>query len=237
MSTENLIIRIKRIGPALAFLLHPFLAGAAFAMHPNLGSLAVDQTVPERINEFHHNALLHFGHALMLAAAPLLIAIAVHLMGLLQGRGAWLGFLGGVLAVGGAVVLAADKGALCLVPSAFDTLSESDFSALIPGIEAMFAYRGWLWVLQLLPLLPVGFILQSIGLVREGAVPLRRSVPMLAGSVLMANPDIDLIGLIATAVLALGFIPYALDLLHNDRCTDLPSPAEPAEVKRIKETV
>lgn len=38
---------------------------------------------------------------------------------------------------------------------------------------------------------------------------------MLLGSLLMANPDIDLIGLIATVVLAIGFLPYGLQLMQQ----------------------
>jgi hypothetical protein len=39
----------------------------------------------------------------------------------------------------------------------------------------------------------------------------------LIGSILMANPDIDIIGLIATIFLGSGFIPYALQLLRSSR--------------------
>ena len=43
----------------------------------------------------------------MLAGTALLIVIAVHLMNRLQGRETWWGWVGGVLAVGGVVILAA----------------------------------------------------------------------------------------------------------------------------------
>ncbi|MBN1306223.1 MAG: hypothetical protein JXA13_17445 [Anaerolineales bacterium] len=207
--------RIQTGGAALAFLLYPLCAGFAFAVHPNLLSLSPDHNVQDRIAEFHGNGLLHFGHALMVLTVPLLITIAVHFMNLLETKAPWWGFTGGLLAIGGAVILAVDKGALCLTPSAFDSLPEDQFRQLTPGIEAMFSYKGWLWILWLLPLLPVGFILQTVGMVRSGIVSRRLSLPMLAGSILMANPDIDLIGLIATIFLAAGFIPYALQLLEN----------------------
>lgn len=215
MNDHPALSQVKRLGAALAFLLYPLCAGIAFALHPNLLSLRIDQDVQNKITEFHGNALLHFGHFLMVLTVPMLITIAVHFMGLLRGRGAWLGFTGGVLAITGAVVLALDKSALCLVPSALDTLPEAEFQQLLPGIEALFAYRGWLWVLRLLPLLPIGFILQTAGLLRAGTLPRSQSIPMLAGSILMANPDIDIIGLIATALLAVGFIPYAFELVRN----------------------
>jgi hypothetical protein len=215
MNEFSLLARIKQIGVGLAFLLYPLLAGIAFAVHPNLLSLGISHDMDNKIAEFHGNSPLHFGHVLMLLGAPLLIVIAVHLMNLMNKKAAWWGFLGGVLAVFGAIILAADTGALCLVPSAFDTLSDADFRNMIPGIAAMFQYRGWLWLLWLLPLLPVGFILQTIGLVRSSLIPRRQSIPMLVGSLLMANPDIDLIGLIATIFLSIGFFPYAFQLLRS----------------------
>jgi hypothetical protein len=178
-------------------------------------SLSISHNVEERIAEFHGNQMLHFGHALMVFAAPLLITIAVHFMNRFQGKGAWWCFVGGVLAVIGAVILAVDKGALCLVPSAFDGLPEADFQALTPGIEAMFGYKGWLGLLWLLPLLPIGFVLQTIGMLRSGEISRWQSIPMLVGSILMANLDIDIIGLVATVILGIGFIPYAIQLVKD----------------------
>jgi len=215
MNEYTPLARIKQIGVGLAFLLYPLFAGIAFAVHPNLLSLGISHDVNEKIAEFHGNSLLHFGHVLMLLGAPLLIVIAVHLMNLMEKKAGWWGFLGGLLAVFGALILAADKGALCLVPSAFDTLPEADFRSLAPGIAAMFQYRGWLWLLWLLPILPLGFILQTLGLVRSNLIPRWQSIPMLVGSLLMANPDIDLVGLVATIFLAIGFFPYAFQLFRS----------------------
>jgi hypothetical protein len=52
------------------------------------------------------------------------------------------------------------------VPSAPDTVSEVEFAQLLPGLEALFAYRGYLALLSLLPILPLGFIVQGLGLYR-----------------------------------------------------------------------
>lgn len=217
---QETIQRIKRKGTALAFLLYPLCAGFAFAVHPNLLDIQIGHDITRKITEFHGNNLLHFGHFLMVLGVPMLIVIALHLMGLLEKRSPWLGFIGGVLAVTGAIILALDKASLCMVPSAFDTLPEAVFQQLIPGIETMFAYKGWLWVLMLLPLLPVGFILQTAGLVRANLLPRWQSIAMLIGAILMANPDIDLIGLIATGFLAVGFFPYALQLWNGEPQTN-----------------
>ena len=207
--------RVKQTGIALSLLLYPLFAGFAFAAHPDLLSLEMGHDVLKKINEFHGNTTLHFGHFLMLLGVPLLIVIALHFMSKLENSKPWLGWLGGVLAIGGAVVLAADKAALCLVPSALDTLSETQFQQMVPGIEAMFHYQSWLWVLNLLPILPVGFILQGIGLVASKAIDRKMAVPILIGSILMANPDIDIIGLVATVFLAIGFFPYAVQMLRE----------------------
>jgi hypothetical protein len=37
-----------------------------------------------------------------------------------------------------------------LVPSAFDTLPEAQFAQMLPGLEAMFSFKGWLALLYLL---------------------------------------------------------------------------------------
>jgi hypothetical protein len=215
MNRTNLLSNVKRYGTALAFALYPLLAGFAFAVHPDLLHPRLSQDIQAKIMGFHNNPLLHFGHVLMTMAVPLLIVIAVHFMHVLEQKAGWWGFVGGSLAVTGALILALDKAALCLVPSALDTLPEAQFQAMLPGLRAMFQYQGWLWLLWLLPLLPLGFIIQTIGLVRSNLIPRWQSLLMLVGSILMANPDIDIIGLAATILLALGFIPYAISLVRK----------------------
>lgn len=215
MNQIQVVNQIKKTGLALACILYPLFAGFAFAVHPHLESLQIGTPIAEKIVEFHHNGLLHTGHLLMLAGVPMLICIAVHFMNLLNEKAPWWGLIGGSMAVLGAIILAADKAALCLVPSALDTLTQAQFQSMLPGIQAMFTYQGGLWVLHLLPLLPLGFMVLSIGLLRAKAMPLSINLPILIGSILMFNPDIDLIGLIATACLALGFFPYAYQLLRR----------------------
>ena len=154
---------------------------------------------------------------MMLMGVPLLIVIAANFMSMLEkGRSAWLGFIGGVLGVFGAVVLAIDKTALCVVMSAFDTLPEAQFVQLVPGIEALFQFRGYLAVLWLLPLLPLGFLIMGIGLYRAGAIPRWQSVALIVsmlGTGVSAAVDIDLFGLVATVILAISFIPFGIGLI------------------------
>jgi hypothetical protein len=172
--------------------------------------------VNARIEEFHGNSLLHFGHALMLLTAPLLIVVSLKLMDMTKERGAWLGFIGCCLAVFGSIILTVDKTALCLVPSAFDTLPEAQFAQLVSGIEVMFGNKGWLALIWLLPLLPIGFTIQFIGVHKAGVLPRWQSILGAIGSLLLANPDIDIIGLIASVILAIALVPLGIQFIKGE---------------------
>jgi hypothetical protein len=195
---------LERRGAALACFLYPAAAGFAFATHPNLLTLSLEKTTAARVAAFHGNGLMHFGHLMMGIGSMLLVFIALEYMRMLRPSSPWTSLIGGVTAIVGAMILAMDKAALCFVPSAFDTLPEAQFQALMPGIEAMFGFQGWLGILRLLPLLPLGFVILGVGLVKSRAIPRREAIPLLLGALLMCNPDIDLIGLVATVVLAVG---------------------------------
>jgi len=195
---------LERRGTALAYFLYPAAAGFAFAAHPNLLTLSLEKTTAARVAAFHGNGLMHFGHLMMGIGSMLLVFIALEYMRRLRRISPWTSLIGGVTAIIGAMILAMDKAALCFVPSAFDTLPEGQFQALMPGIEAMFGFQGWLGILHLLPLLPLGFVVLGVGLVKSRAVPRREAIPLLAGALLMCNPDIDIIGLAATAIMATG---------------------------------
>jgi hypothetical protein len=154
----------------------------------------------------------------MTLGVPLLIVIACKLMRLLQEEGAWLGFIGGLMGGFGAVLLAIDKTALCLVMSAFDTLPEAQFAQLLPGIEALFQFKGYIGILYLLPLLPLGFLVQGIGLYRARAVPRWQSSALIVamlGLGVAAAVDIDIFGLVATAILAACFIPLGVQIMRG----------------------
>ena len=224
MNTQNLET-VKRIGKGLAFILSPLFFGMAFIAHPNLLSLEIGGEVSAKVAEFHGNNFMHFGHFMMLLSVPLLIVAATSFMGMLKGRGAWLGFIGGVFAVFGAIVLAVDKTALCLVMSAFDTLQEAEYAQLLPGIEALFNFEGYLGILYLLALLPLGFLIQGIGLYLERAIPRWQSAFLIVAALglgVSAALDIDLFGLVSTVILAFCFIPLGIQLIKGDAYKYLP---------------
>lgn len=211
---------VKRVGTGLAFIVFPLVFVFAFAIHPNLFSLEIVTDVRARVAEFHGNRLMHMGHALMLLTVPLLIVASLDFMRVLSDRRPWLGFVGCVMAVFGAVMLAVDKTALCLVPNALDTLPEEQFAQMLPGLEAMFGFRGWLALLYLLPLLPLGFMVQGVGLYSSRAIPRWQSAGLILAMVLLglaAAVDIDLFGLIASLILAGTMIPYGVGLVRNPR--------------------
>ena len=209
---------LKRIGTGLAFIVWPFMAMLAYAVHPNLLSLEIGGTITEKVAQFHNNGLLHFGHFIMLLGVPFLFIIAAKFMGMLKAKGSWWGLMGGIIGCLGALVLAVDKTALCLVPSAFDTLPEAQYALVLPGLEALFAFKGWLGVLWLLPLLAVGFLMLGIGLFVARAIPRWQSVALIVSMLVTAVSsalDIDIVGIAATVILAVAFVPLGVTIIRG----------------------
>lgn len=225
MDENVLVISAKRIGTGLAFIVMPLVFVFAFAGHPGL--LTPHLLGPqELILRAHGNSLLQFGHALVTLNTALLVVIAVHFMKLLdRGPSAWAGFVGGALAVLGALMLAADKGALCLTMSALDTLPDRDLSQMMPGLLAMFAKEGWLALLWGILLLPVGFGIQAIALLKTKTVPRWQSSLFLIGVLLVSMPDgVEIINLTASILLAAAFVPYGIQMTRSHSQTALAIP-------------
>ncbi len=82
----------------------------------------------------------------------------------------------------------------------------------------MFSFKGWLVLLYLLPLLPIGFMIQGIGLYLGRAVPRWQSVSLIVAMVLLgvsAAVDIDLFGLVASVILAVALVPLGIQLIRG----------------------
>jgi len=209
----------KRICTGLAFFLYPLAAFIAFIAHPNLLSLEVGVPVMDKVAEFHNNRFMHFGHLLMVLSVPPLTIVIIKFMSMLKRRGAWWGFIGGVMALYGVLGLAVQKTAQCLVMSTFDTLPETVYTQLLPGIEAIFNLKGYLVIIYLLPLLPIGVLIQGIGLYREENIPHWQSVVMIIamlGMGVSAAVDIDIFGLVSTLILAISWFPLGFQLIKGD---------------------
>jgi hypothetical protein len=208
--------QIQRIGTGLAFIVFPLLFVFAFAVHPGL--LTPRLLNPQQIiDRAHHNDLLQLGHVLVTFSTALLIVIALYFMHLLsQGAMAWAGFIGALLAVLGTIILAADKGALCLTMSALDTIPDNQFTQMLPGLLAMFSKAGWMQILWGILLLPVGFAIQAIALFKTNAIPRWQSILFLIGVLLVGTPDgLEIVNLTASVLMAVAFIPYGIKIIVN----------------------
>jgi len=96
----------KRIGAGLSFIIFPIVFVFAFSVHPGLFHPHL-LGPSELILRARGDGLLQFAHALVTLNTTLLIVTALHFMKLLDhSSGAWAGFLGGALAILGAVALA-----------------------------------------------------------------------------------------------------------------------------------
>lgn len=217
MNRQNSTINnTKRIGIGLSFIIFPLIFVFAFTGHPNL--LNPHFLSPEElILRAHTNSLLHLGHALVTLCTGLLVVVALHFMNLQRNKSTeWYGFIGGLLAILGALMLAADKGALCLTMSALDILPENEFEQMMPGLLAMFGKEGWLVLIWGLLLLPIGFVIQAIGLLKSKSLPNWQSLLFLIGVLFIGTPDgVEIINLTAAILLAIAFIPYGIKIMAN----------------------
>lgn len=216
MSENAQLISAKRIGAGLAFIIFPLVFVFAFATHPGL--LNPHLLGPEElILRARNNDLLQFGHALVTLNTALLVAIALHFMKMLdRGSSAMMGFAGGVLAIMGALMLAADKGALCLTMSAIDTLTDDEFARTMPGLLAIFSLQGWMVLVWGILLLPVGFALQAIALLKTKALPRWQGGLFLIGVLLVGTPDgVEIVNLAASILLAIAFVPYGIEIISR----------------------
>jgi hypothetical protein len=148
----------------------------------------------------------------------LLVVVALHFMKLLDhGSTAWAGFLGAALAVLGSLSLAADKGALCLTMSALDGLSDTEFTSMMPGLLAIFSKGGWLVLLWGILLLPVGFGIQAIALLKSKSLLRWQSLLLLIGVLLIGTPDgLELINLTASVLLTIACVPYGIQIIRSE---------------------
>lgn len=217
MAKSQLLKATQRIGIGLAFVVFPLVFVFAFSVHPDL--LHPRLLGPsELILRARGEGLLQFAHALVTLNTALLVVVALHFMKLLdRSSGAWAGFLGAALAVLGALALAADKGALCLTMSALDGLSDAEFAGMMPGLLAMFSKHGWLVLIWGIVLLPVGFGLQAIALLKTESIARWQSWLFLVGVLLIATPDgVEIVNLTASVLLTVAFVPYGLQMIRDE---------------------
>lgn len=204
------LARLRDRGAGFCIMLFPVMLFFGFVTHPDILSLTMVTDVDDWIAEWRGSFWFHFGHLLVMFAVLPIIVACYRLAAMLDGPRAWYGFAGGILGIVGAVLLAVDKGALTFVLTAFWRMPEPDFAAITPALEAIFNRDGWLWITWGFALLPVGFVVLAAGLMRQGAVPRRQGWAMIAGLVLLLNPDIEIISAVGAALMCLGFVPLGI---------------------------
>lgn len=205
-----------RIGTGVAFVVMPLVFVFAFATHPGLLHPRVLR--PEQlIDRARGKRLLHAGHGLVTLNTALMIVVALHLGSLVIHDGAgWAALVGTSLAVVGTLALAADKGALCLTMSALDGLDDKTFAAARPALSAIFAKKGWLWLLWGIVLIPLGFAVLAIAALTTGAVSPWVAMPLLVGVLLIGFPDgAEIVNLGAAITMSAGLAPFGLSMILN----------------------
>ena len=216
MDPKTQIKQVQKMLFGWSMILFPSMLLLGFLMHPDLLSFARTTTAQQLAANFRHSELFHIGHLIVTLAVPLIIAALLGVMARLQGKGIWYGFIGGMVGIFGAFILAVDKGSLCLVLSAFDTLPDAQFAQLAPALQVMVDRAGLLWLNWLLVLLPLGAIIQAIGLIKEKQLATWQGISMIVGLLLLNNPDIEMISSVGAVLMMVGYIPLAIKILRSD---------------------
>jgi hypothetical protein len=222
---------IKKNGFAISLIAFPVMLLIGFLMHPNLLKLEALTTVEQLVGRFHNRPIYHIGHLIVMFTVPVIMIALISFMNVLQGKGKQLGFWGGIIGLFGAFILAVDKGALCLVLSAFDTLPEDQFQAFVPFLTVIINKAGMLWVVWLLPLLPLGASIQALGLMKEKFIGKWQTICIIVGLLLLNNPDIEFISSIGALIMCAGYIPWGVKILQDRmKCSSTDCPIGEAKM-------
>jgi hypothetical protein len=216
ISIATWLIQFANKAFGISAIIFPFLFVFAFATHPDLLKPKLVKNADDIMRRVRKNKLMHIGHVLMIFSVPLLILTAVKLIYLTQsGILSGLGCAGGIVAIIGAISLAVDKGALCLVVSAFDTLPDQEFAQLKPGFKTISQKESWLKLVWGIVLLPIGFIILAIANLVGLTLPSWQCICLIIGSGLLLVPDgFEIINLGASIILIAGLLPIGLSWLN-----------------------
>lgn len=206
---------IKSKGFAVSVILFPLMLLTGFLMHPDLLEMKMLHTAQDLVVRFHNHSFYHIGHFIVMMTVPLIIVVMVGIINMLQKKGRKYAFWGGIIGIFGAFILAVDKGALCLVMSAFDTIPEPQFQGFIPYLDVIVKKAGLLWIVYCLPLLPLGAIIQTIGLIKEKIVQKWQGILIIIGLLLLNNPEIELISTAGSVLMSIGYISWGIKELSK----------------------
>jgi hypothetical protein len=87
---------------------------------------------------------------------------------------------------------------------------------MMPGLLALFAKKGWVVLVWGILLLPVGFGIQAIALMKTRAIPRWQSTLFLIGVLFIGVPDgVEIVNLTASMLLTAAFVPYGIRLVTD----------------------
>lgn len=208
--------RTKQVISGISFIAFPLLFIVGNALHSNIFSFELHQNAQDWMQEIRGNKLQQMGNLLEYISAPFLIIMIFSLINTITEKAWQWGIIGGIMALLGVVAMVGSKGSFCLSTAGFDTLPETRFNQLYPAFEALFVKAGMLKITLALPLLPLGFLVQSIGLLRGNYIPKWQAFLALTGSLLLVNPGFEAINLTASILLLIGLSPSGLQLIMNN---------------------
>jgi len=207
--------RIMDVIAGVSIIVFPIMMLIGFLLHRDLMSFVIVTTAEQLVENFRHNWMFHYGHLVVTLAIPFIILASMYIMNTLKNKGLWYGIIGGLIAVFGSVMLALDKGSLCLVLAGFDTLPDAQFSGLVPYLQVIVDKAGLLWINWLFALLPLGFIIQTIGLIKEQQVKVLQGSSIIFGLLLLYNPDIEIISVVGAIFMIIGLVPLGVKILKQ----------------------
>ncbi|MBU1175317.1 MAG: hypothetical protein KKH72_07925 [Alphaproteobacteria bacterium] len=207
--------RLENQAVAASILAFSVLFVTAQVLHPDPFAGMEPMSGAAYLEVFHNHPLVNFAHLLEFFSGALLIVLASHLYSLTRLRFPNWAFAALMMATTGAVALIGNKAAICLTASALDTLTEPQLLAMVPGLDVIVHRQGYLAVLWLLPLLPLGFAAFAILAWLGRAMPRWQAAFLLVGSLLLANPGVQALNTLGAAALAIALLPYGLNLARS----------------------
>jgi hypothetical protein len=100
--------------------------------------------------------------------------------------------------------------------SALDQLTDQEFTAARPALSAIFAKKGWLWLLWGIVLIPIGFAVLAVAALVTGATSAWVALLLLVGVLFIGVPDgVEIVNLSAALVMSAGLVPYGVSMVFT----------------------
>jgi hypothetical protein len=205
--------RFKRNVTGASFLVVPSILLVSFAIRPYFSDPGLSSGTANLAPTFNGG----YGWVLVAWASPLIGLIFLEWMSALRRDLPTLSFVAGALGIVGCVMLAANKIALAMVPTALHTLTEGQFGQLLPAIPVEGGYACYLWMAGLYRLIPLALAMMTLALWQSRRIPRWQAVVIAGGSMLLISPNSGLQAAIASTAIWIGMIPMGLSILQSPK--------------------